>query len=145
MQVGDCVFCRISSGRLPAKIIAQNDSALAILDAFPLAIGHTLVISKSHRAKLQDLDNQEAHGLIDILSQVVAAVEDATGAAATTIAVHNGREAGQEVPHMHVHVIPRNRGDGAGPVHSMFRSRPDSGTIDMDSLRIKISSHLPKD
>jgi histidine triad (HIT) family protein len=139
----ECVFCRIFAGSIPAKVIARNDGALAILDAFPLAPGHTLVISRSHRGKVQQLEKDEAANVFGLVRVVVAAVENATGAPATTVAIHNGKEAGQEIAHVHVHIIPRSSGDGAGPVHSMFRQRPDSGTLDMDSICAKIASQLP--
>ena len=146
MQDPNCVFCRIAAGKIPAKVIAQNEAAVALLDAFPLAIGHTLVISKSHQAKVQDLGNAEAQWLFELACRAAAAVEGATGTPATTIAIHNGREAGQEIPHVHVHIIPRKQGDGAGPVHSMFRNRPAaSSPQEMDSLCSKISSYLQGD
>lgn len=143
MQAADCVFCRIFSGKLPGKIIARGGQAIAVLDAFPLAAGHTLIISKSHSAKIQHLDRKEAQSIFELLLRVTQAVEEATGAPATTIAIHNGREAGQEIPHAHVHVIPRRRGDGAGPVHSMFHNRPESASLDMNSICAEITSHLP--
>jgi histidine triad (HIT) family protein len=60
----------------------------------------------------------------------------------STIAIHNGKEAGQEIPHVHIHIIPRKRGDGAGPVHSMFSNRPDVRSIDMSSLVEDIQKNL---
>ena len=141
----DCVFCRILDGKIPAKVIERTDNALAILDAFPLAAGHSLVISKSHVGKLQDLGKQELAALFEQVRKVTAAVEKATGVTATTIAIHNGKNAGQEIPHVHIHIIPRKEGDGAGAVHSMFHKRPDSSSMDMDSICSKISSYLDRD
>jgi histidine triad (HIT) family protein len=141
----DCVFCRILDEKIPAKVIERTDNALAILDAFPLAAGHSLVISKSHVGKLQDLGKQELAALFEQVQKVTAAVEKATRVTATTIAIHNGKNAGQEIPHVHIHIIPRNEGDGAGAVHSMFRKRPDSSSMDMDSICSKISSYLARD
>ena len=141
----ECVFCRIVAGDIPAKVIARNDEAVAVLDAFPLASGHTLVLSKSHRGKVQQLEKSEATGIFEMVWRVVAAVEKSTGAPATTVAIHNGKEAGQEIAHVHVHIIPRREGDGAGPVHSMFRQRPESGSLDMDSICSKIASNLSHD
>lgn len=142
MQDPDCVFCRIASGKIPAKIMLQNESAMALLDAFPLSVGHTLVIPRSHYAKLQDMKRPDAMALFEMTWQVVSAVEAGSQTMATTIAVHNGREAGQEIPHVHVHLIPRKPGDGAGPVHSMFRNRPNPGPEEMESLRSKIVANL---
>jgi histidine triad (HIT) family protein len=144
MQDPQCVFCRIFSAGIPAKVIARDDSALAILDAFPLAAGHALVLSKSHVSKLQELSRDEAHAVFELARKSVAAVEEATGASGTTIAIHNGKEAGQEIPHVHVHIIPRRAGDGAGPVHSMFADRPELSSLQMDSICSKIVLCFPK-
>jgi histidine triad (HIT) family protein len=142
MQDPDCIFCKIASGKIPAKIMLQNKNTMALLDAFPLAAGHTLVIPRSHYAKLQDMKRPDAVALFEMTWQVVSAVEAGSQTSATTIAVHNGREAGQEIPHVHVHLIPRKPGDGAGPVHSMFGKRPKLGLEEMESLRSKIASNL---
>lgn len=144
MQDPDCVFCRIFEGKISAEVIAQNKNAMAVLDAFPLAVGHTLVISKSHQPKMQELAAEEAQDMFSLLQKTLAAVEGALGAGATTIAIHNGREAGQEIPHTHVHIIPRAKGDGAGPVHSMFRNRPTVSAEEMNSIRSRISERLEK-
>ncbi len=136
----NCIFCKIAAGRIPARVVAQNERAMAILDAFPLAEGHTLVIPKSHAAKLQDMGRQDAQAVFELLWQVSGAVEAAAQTKASTIAIHNGSKAGQEIPHVHVHVIPRKKGDGAGPVHSMFQSRPRLDSEAMDSLRDRIAA-----
>lgn len=142
MQDLDCVFCRIVAGKIPAMVLMQNDKAIALLDAFPLAAGHTLVIPKSHYAKVQDMSEQDAMGVFEIMWKIVGAVETGSQVSASTIAIHNGREAGQEIPHAHVHIVPRSRGDGAAAIHSMFKNRPKLGPQEMDSLFNKISSSL---
>ncbi len=142
MHDPDCIFCKIASDKIPAKIILQNKSTMALLDAFPLAAGHTLVIPRSHYAKLQDMELPDVVALFEMTWQVVSAVEAGSQSSATTIAVHNGREAGQEISHVHVHLIPRKLGDGAGPVHSMFGKRPKLGPEEMESLASKIAANL---
>lgn len=142
MNQSSCVFCRILAGEIAAKVIERNNHAVAILDAFPLAAGHSLVVGTSHIAKVQDVDSGEWQGVLNLVHRIVPAIEKATGAPSTTIAIHNGKEAGQEIPHLHVHVIPRRQGDGAGPVHSMFRQRPESSSLDMEAIRNEIASQL---
>jgi histidine triad (HIT) family protein len=142
MQDPDCVFCKIVAGKIPAKVLLQNERAVAFLDAFPLAAGHTLVIPKSHYAKVQDMDRQDAMAVFEIAWKVAGAVEAGSDVQATTIAIHNGREAGQEIPHVHMHIVPRKSGDGAGAVHSMFKNRPKLGSQEMDALRDKIAGGL---
>ena len=142
MQDPDCVFCKIVIGKIPAKILTQNERALALLDAFPLVAGHTLVIPKLHYAKVQDMGEQDAMAVFEIMWKVVGAVETGSQVNSSTIAIHNGSEAGQEISHMHVHIIPRKRGDGAGAVHSMFKSRPKPSSQELNSLLDRIASNL---
>jgi histidine triad (HIT) family protein len=142
MQDENCVFCKIVSGKIPARVVMRNDKAMALLDAFPLAEGHTLVIPKSHYAKVQDMSKQDAMAVFEITWKVAGAVEAGSQVNASTIAIHNGSEAGQEIPHMHVHIVPRKKGDGAGAIHSMFKNRPKPSPQEMDALLDKIASNL---
>jgi len=142
MQDENCVFCKIASGKIPARVVMQNDRAVVLLDAFPLAPGHTLVIPKSHYAKVQDMGEQDAIAVFEITRKVVGALEAGLQVGASTIAIHNGSDAGQEIPHVHVHIVPRKKGDGAGAIHSMFKSRPKLSPQEMDSLRDKIAGNL---
>jgi histidine triad (HIT) family protein len=130
----NCVFCKIVDGSISTRIIYQNDKAIAFLDAFPLSAGHTLIIPKSHYSKVQDMDKEHSSDVFNLLWKVSGAIEKAAGVNASTIAIHNGREAGQEVPHVHVHIIPRSIGDGAGPVHSMFKKRPKLSSKELDLI-----------
>jgi histidine triad (HIT) family protein len=139
VQDPGCVFCKIVAGQIPARVVRQNAMAMAFLDAFPLAAGHTLVVPKSHHARVQDMGRQDAQAVFELVHELAGRVESAAGASASTIAVHNGKDAGQEVMHVHVHIIPRKRGDGAGPVHSMFRSRPRVSADEMDALLAKMA------
>ena len=142
MQDPNCVFCKIIAGEIPAKVIMQNEKAMALLDAFPLAAGHSLVIPKSHYAKVQQMSEQDAMAMFEIVWKLIGAVETGSQVNASTIAIHNGSEAGQEVPHVHAHIVPRKRGDGAGPIHSMFKIKPKLSPQEMDSLRERIASNL---
>ena len=142
MQDPNCIFCKIIAGEIPAKVIMQNEKAMALLDAFPLAAGHSLVIPKSHYAKVQEMSEQDAKALFEIVWKLVGAVETGSEVSASTIAIHNGSEAGQEVPHVHAHIVPRKRSDGAGAIHSMFKIKPKLSPQDMDSLCERIASNL---
>jgi histidine triad (HIT) family protein len=142
MQDPDCAFCKIIAGKIPARVIMENEKAMALLDAFPLAVGHTLVIPKLHYAKVQEMSKQDAMAVFEIMWKVASAVEVGSQVNASTIAIHNGSEAGQEVPHVHAHIVPRKRDDGAGAIHSMFKIKPKLGPQEMDSLRDRIVSNL---
>src|SRR5437762_9743486 len=87
-----CTFCKIVERHISARIISQNDNAIAFLDAFPLSVGHTLIIPKRHYSKLQDMNRGYSSAMFDLLRVVSEAVEKATRAKASTIAIHNGAE-----------------------------------------------------
>jgi histidine triad (HIT) family protein len=138
----NCTFCKIVDGSISARIISQNDKAVAFLDAFPLSVGHTLIIPKRHYSKVQDMNREFSSAIFDLLRIVTPAVEEATGVKASTIAIHNGLEAGQEILHVHIHIIPRISGDGAGPVHSMFKNRPQISSEKLDSMLDRIKERV---
>jgi histidine triad (HIT) family protein len=116
----DCIFCKIVSGEIPTKIITQTEKSIAFLDAFPLTKGHTLVIPKTHHDKIQNLSSEENTDLFSTVQKVMSKVDNLTGS--TLMAVHNGKDAGQEIPHVHVHLVPRSSDDSGGPIHSLFNS-----------------------
>ena len=133
MAGGGCIFCGIVSGGIPARVVSRTPLSMAFLDAFPVARGHVLVVPRAHRERVQDLAERENADLFGLAGRLAARTDRAgggEGGGATLIAVHNGRQSGQEVPHVHVHLIPRRDGDGAGPVHSMFKKGGDLGPDD---------------
>jgi histidine triad (HIT) family protein len=142
MQDPNCIFCKIIAREIPARVLMQNEKAMALLDAFPLAPGHSLVIPKLHYAKVQQMSQQDALAMFEIVWKLTGAVETGSQVNASTIAIHNGREAGQEVPHVHVHIVPRKKGDGAGAIHSMFKVKPKLSSQEMGSLYEKITSNI---
>ncbi len=132
----DCIFCKIIQGEIPAKIIKETEKSLAFLDAFPLTKGHTLVIPKKHYEKIQDMSTEDNSDLFEIVHKVSAKVDKITNA--TLIAIHNGKQSGQEIPHVHVHLIPRSPEDSAGPVHSMFKETPKLSNEEINELYEKL-------
>ena len=132
----NCIFCKIIQGEIPAKIIKETKKSLAFLDAFPLTRGHTLVIPKKHYEKIQDMSTEDNSDLFETVHKVSAKVDKITNA--TLIAIHNGKQSGQEIPHVHVHLIPRSPEDSAGPVHSMFKETPKLSEEDMNELYEKL-------
>lgn len=116
----DCIFCRISNGEIPTQIITETPHSIAFLDAFPLTKGHTLVIPKKHHEKVQNMSSEENIDLFSTVHNVISKVDKLTGA--TLMAIHNGKEAGQEIPHIHVHLVPRSTNDSGGPIHCLFDS-----------------------
>jgi len=128
----DCIFCKIINGEIPIKKIMETDKSLAFLDAFPLTKGHSLVIPKTHYEKMQNMTPEDNADLFETVRQVTSKIDNIAGA--ELLAIHNGEESGQEIPHVHVHIIPRRKGDSAGPVHSMFKNRPTLSDQELNEL-----------
>ena len=133
---GGCIFCKIASKEIPAKILVETKSCIGFLDAFPLARGHALVIPKNHYEKLQDLPTDVNTEMFSTVHSLISKIDTLTGA--TLVAIHNGRESGQEIPHVHVHLIPRSSDDSAGAVHSMFSQKLELSESEIDELCSKL-------
>ncbi|MFB5603514.1 MAG: HIT family protein [Nitrosopumilus sp.] len=132
----DCIFCRIANGEIPTKIITETNHSIAFLDAFPLTKGHTLVIPKKHHEKIQNMSSEENIDLFSTVHSVISKVDKLTGA--TLMAVHNGKEAGQEIPHVHVHLVPRSPNDTGGPIHCLFDSTLNVSDSEINEILQKL-------
>ena len=132
----DCIFCKIISGDIKSKFLKETEYSVSFLDAFPLAKGHVLVISKNHHQKIQDMSMQENADLFSLVHDMVSNVDNITGS--TLVAIHNGEDAGQEIPHVHVHLVPRSKNDSADAIHSMFTSSVNLSKSEMDELYNKL-------
>ena len=126
-----CIFCRIATGEIPAEIVAKDEHAMAFLDIAPLADGHTVVIPRAHVATVEDMAADDADAVFRLVRGVAGPARRAVGAAGSTIGINNGAASGQTIPHVHVHVVPRHDGDGAGSVHTMFRAGPRRPVADV--------------
>ena len=133
---GGCIFCKIASKEIPAKILVETKSCIGFLDAFPLARGHALVIPKNHYEKLQDLPTDINTEVFSMVHSLISRVDSLTGA--TLMAVHNGKDSGQEIPHVHVHLIPRSSEDSAAAVHSMFSQKLELSESEIDEVCSKL-------
>ena len=134
----DCVFCKIVNGEIKSRLIMESKNSIAFLDAFPVTKGHTLVIPKTHYGKIQDMSQDDSVDLFRVVYGVVSKIDKITGS--TLLAIHNGKESGQEIPHVHVHLIPRQSNDLAGPVHSMFKNKPNLSDEEFDQLHMMLKS-----
>jgi histidine triad (HIT) family protein len=105
-----CVFCGIVAGDQAANRVLDDDVAVAFLDVRPLFVGHTLVVPRPHVVTLGDLPVADVAPLFERVRALSEAVRDATGAQGSFVAVNN--VVSQSVPHLHVHVVPRTKGDG---------------------------------
>lgn len=114
-----CIFCRIVKGSISSHKVYEDDLVLAILDIHPSALGHTLVVPKVHVARVEDLTEKDSLALFRVLRKLVGDVQRAVESQASTIGINNGPESGQEIPHVHIHIIPRFRNDHGGVIQSV--------------------------
>jgi histidine triad (HIT) family protein len=106
----DCVFCEIVAGERTAHMVVETDEAVAFLDARPLFKGHTLLLPREHVETLSDLPHDLVGPFFVQAQRLAAAMEAGLGAAGSFVAMNN--RISQSVPHLHVHIVPRNRKDG---------------------------------
>jgi histidine triad (HIT) family protein len=105
-----CIFCEIIAGTKSAHRVLESEGAVAFLDARPLFKGHTLVVPRIHVETLADLPREQLEPLFSQVQRLTQAVESSLGADGTFVA--NNNKVSQSVPHLHIHVIPRRKGDG---------------------------------
>jgi histidine triad (HIT) family protein len=105
-----CSFCEIVAGRQPAHVVLDDEATLAFLDARPLFPGHTLLVPRQHHETLADLPSDQLGRYFEWAQRLSRAMEQAFGAAGSFVAINN--RVSQSVPHLHTHVVPRNRKDG---------------------------------
>ena len=120
----DCLFCKIIKKQIPAKVVYEDDHAMAFLDIMPRTPGHTMVILKVHTPNLLELPDGEVGPLFLAVKHVAALLSKALAPDGITIGVNQGRASGQEVDHLHVHLMPRFHGDGGGAVQSLVNAKP---------------------
>lgn len=135
-----CIFCAIASGNVPSANLYEDGRVFAFLDIRPLAQGHALVVPKKHAAKLEDTSPEDRHALLDAAALLAPILGRETGSKDCTIAINNGPEAGQEVPHVHLHLVPRRAEDAAGPVHALFKQRPNVTSEELHDLAVRVQT-----
>jgi diadenosine tetraphosphate (Ap4A) HIT family hydrolase len=110
-----CVFCRILAGQLPSSPVLDGDLVVAFLDIHPWNQGHTLVLPRRHVESFTDLTAMEVEQLALCGQRIAKALKQGfDGCEAVTFSLADGAAAGQDVPHTHLHVVPRRTGDGLG-------------------------------
>lgn len=132
-----CLFCQIAQGERPAQKVFEGEGAVAFLDIFPCTPGHTLVIPRKHYATLSEMPHEEIGKLFQAAAVVAGKVQAAMGAAGFNLGINNGKAAGQEVFHAHIHIIPRYQGDRGGSMKSVARMGGDES---LDAIAAKVRS-----
>jgi histidine triad (HIT) family protein len=106
----DCLFCGIVAGEVEANVVFEDEHSLAFLDSRPLFPGHSLLVPREHHEALWDLPEDQVGPLFENARALSVAIREAMGAQGAFVAMNN--IVSQSVPHLHVHVVPRNRKDG---------------------------------
>ena len=106
----DCLFCQIAAGTVPATVVLDEPGVAGFLDIRPVFPGHVLVVPREHHVTLPDLPREQLEPLFEATQRVARAVTAALGAQGTFVAMNN--VVSQSVAHLHVHVVPRTKGDG---------------------------------
>ena len=108
----DCIFCKIINGEIPCHKLAENDHAVAFLDIMPITKGHFLVIPKKHFEFAEDAPEELMAKLMTLATQLAAAAKKTLKCDGINFIINSGKTAGQIIPHIHLHVVPRYSDDG---------------------------------
>ncbi len=132
----DCLFCKIARKEFPASLVYEDMHAVAFLDIDPRSAGHAVVIPKRHAETLLDLHGGDVGTLFTAVRAVTALLKNALQPDGFTIGINHGTAAGQAIPHLHTHVIPRYLGDKGGSIHTVV-SNPPTESVEGVFAKIK--------
>ncbi len=119
-----CIFCKIIEGELPSYKVYEDEHTLAFLDINPVSDGHVLLVPKYHEQFAENLPEEYHDALFDCMSKLVKPIQDAFDAPASNIIINNGPNAGQIIPHVHMHIIPRPKPIGTQFFTTISRMKP---------------------
>jgi len=111
-MISNCVFCKIVAGEIPCDKVYEDDLVLCFLDIAPLTLGHALVIPKEHHTSATTLTDEVAARMFQVAPKIGQALVRATDGGGFNLLLSNGPCAGQVVPHVHLHIVPRRNDDG---------------------------------
>ena len=142
VTVPSCVFCEIVRGTAESSIVCADDAVVAFMDIQPVNEGHILVVPRAHAAQLSELDEETGAQLFRVAMRVSEAMrQSGVRCEGVNLFLADGEAAGQEVFHVHLHLIPRFRGDGFG-----FRFGPEYGVLPgrarLDALALAVRQVL---
>lgn len=126
------LFTKIINGDIPSSKVFDGDKVYAFLDINPRREGHTLVVPKEEKQRIAELSVESRAALMEGVVEVQKRLTAVFGTTDFQVSVHDGPMAGQEVPHVHVHVIPRTDGDGGKSMLAMWPSAPPIGSVPPD-------------
>jgi diadenosine tetraphosphate (Ap4A) HIT family hydrolase len=122
----DCIFCAIVKGEAPASLTHEDDSVIAFMDIQPITHGHMIVVPREHAVLMQDVNETAAMRAFRVARRLASLARHTLGASGANLLVMDGEVAFQDVPHFHIHVIPRYPGDGFGLTFPKTYEQPPS-------------------
>lgn len=120
----ECIFCKIIKKEIKAEIIYEDENALAFLDIMPRAPGHTMIIPKTHTANLIELPNEKLEPFFKAVKKTIQMIENGLKPDGFTFGINQGKASGQEVQHLHFHIMPRWLNDNGGPIQRAVNNPP---------------------
>ncbi|MBT4153555.1 MAG: HIT family protein [Candidatus Magasanikbacteria bacterium] len=130
----ETIFHKILAGEIPAHKVYEDEHVLAFLDIFPLAKGHTLVVPKVFGETLLDLSAETISSLWQGVQHATKKIKEVLSPEGFTFGVNHGEVAGQSVPYVHVHIIPRWADDNGGSMHSIVKNPPSESIEEIAAL-----------
>jgi histidine triad (HIT) family protein len=121
-----CVFCQIGKGTAPSHRVYEDEHTVAFLDINPITDGHVLLIPRYHTQYIEDLPEATMEALMKTMIKIVPPIQRAMNATDSNIGINNGPNAGQIIPHVHIHIIPRLKKAGDRLFSSVTRFKPRS-------------------
>ncbi|MFH1588760.1 MAG: HIT family protein [Candidatus Diapherotrites archaeon] len=136
--MNECLFCRIIKGKIPAYKITENKDCYAFLDIYPCTEGHALCIPKKHYETIDEMPAEELKELIVFTQEIAKAVKKSTNSTGFNLLQSNHADAGQVIPHVHFHIIPRKSTDEL----TFENKRIEGKKEELEKIREKIKSNF---
>lgn len=134
----ECIFCRIRDGRIPSTRVYEDARTLAFMDINPVNDGHLLVIPKAHAETIFDIDAADITAVAATAQKVAEAIRQALHPEGISLYQANGAAASQVVPHFHLHLIPRWKGDGKGFDWTLVKGDPERIRETAEKIRARV-------
>jgi histidine triad (HIT) family protein len=129
-----CIFCKIVKGEIPNYTVYEDEVSLAFLDINPHAKGHTVVVPKLHSDKIFDLPDENLKKLSVAVKRAMEKLQNKLNPDGFNVGWNHGEAGGQAVNHLHIHILPRYKGDSGGNIHSIIKNPGELGIEEVYNL-----------
>ena len=126
-----CLFCRMVRKELASEIVYEDDVCIGTMDIHPRSPGHCFVIPKRHASHMGEVPDADMGGLFKGVRNAAALIKKALSPDGVTFGINEGNAGGQEIDHLHIHIMPRWNGDGGGSVQSVVSNAPEESIAEI--------------